>query len=89
MTTQTYLITDVSGAEYAAARVGADAVRSANGAGERRSDLMTANDVELCEHMRVCHPDFSGPGTVPRLVLGEPGAGRIVRAHWAERSGSR
>ncbi len=77
MTTQTYLITDVSGAEHAAAAVGVDVVASANGAGKRRSDLMTANDVELCEQMRVCHPDFQGPGTVLRVVLGEPGA--VVR----------
>jgi hypothetical protein len=40
----------------------------------RTSNLMTANDVELCEHLRVCHPDFPGPGTVLRLVPGEPGA---------------
>ena len=77
MTTQTYLITDMSGAEYAVAAVGVDLVPSANGAGKRRSDLMTANDVELCEHLRVCHPAFSGPGTVLRLVHGEPGA--VVR----------
>ena len=38
------------------------------------SNLMTANDVELREHLRVCHPDFPGPGTVLRLVPGEPGA---------------
>ena len=77
MTTQTYLITDVSGAEYAAATADVDVVPSANGAGKLRSDLMTANDVELCEHLRVCHPDFPSPGTVLRLVLGEPGA--VVR----------
>ena len=39
-----------------------------------RSNLMTANDVELCEQLRVRHPDFPGPGTVLRLMPGEPGA---------------
>ena len=42
-----------------------------------RPTLMTGNDVELCEHLRVCHPDFPGPGTVLRLVFVEPGA--VVR----------
>ena len=42
-----------------------------------RSTLMSSNDVELREHLRVCHPDFPGPGTVLRLVFDEPGA--VVR----------
>lgn len=56
-----------------------DASVAANGqpANGHRPTLISGNDVELREHLRVFHPDFPGPGTVLRLVFEEPGA--VVR----------